>query len=406
MERMFRSCSPPSNDISLRFPEAAFTSDSFMARLSKVPESFLRPPVDVGVNISTSAFPTGTFSAQLFCNMVLGRPSLQDASITRIDWLEMSKWPLYHQYLLVEISHENRTYMLRIETLGLTDRQHGAAVRAFALNVLGAGSEGNSKYQVQVSEPSPTDRSDYEPVRQKSATLLLSMANENDWLFRELANESLGHNRWYFTLVLPSASPSQTTYRGTPKLKHLCLTLRSITQRAPDYKLGSFNCYFLSRALILGVWELSAPLPRMTWSLSAMFHIKITSSPFSWLRLRSPHVPWLRLFLPPKSRLFTTKPCVLQLDYPTIPMCIVPQKCILRADYMHFASMWWLLLAVAFTFPLGLLGAAFNPSDSRYLYLLFIPSSFIFGIWHSVRTVRSWGKVRTVLAFVLVDIGQ
>ncbi|KAG8752640.1 hypothetical protein FRC12_011851 [Ceratobasidium sp. 428] len=413
MERTFRSCSSASNNTSLRFPEAAFTSDGFMPRLSEVPASFLRPPVDVGVDMSSSTFPTGTFSAQLFCNTILGRPNLQNASITRIDWLEMNKWPLYHQYLLVEISHENRTYMLRIETLGLTDRRHGSAVRALALNVLGAGSEGDSKYQVQVSERSSTDRSDYDPVRQKSATLLLSMANEDDWLFQELTNESSAHNSWYFTLVLPPADASQTANRETPKLRHLCLTLCSITRRAPDYKLGSFNCYFLSRVMILGIWKLSAPLPRQTWSLPAMIHICVApSTRFSWFRLCSPLVPWPRLLLPPKSRLFTTKPCVLQLDYLNIPMCLLPQRCIVHTYYMDsflISRFPWPVLGVWVLLILLMLlhRSGATPYSTKTLSCLFFPPAglnFIITVYYPVFTILYERKYKIVLALVFEDI--
>ncbi|KAG8681706.1 hypothetical protein FRC08_015469, partial [Ceratobasidium sp. 394] len=108
-------------------------------------------PVDTIINMCDSSFPTGTFSAEVFCGIILGRSSFQNAPITRLDWLQKDSWPLYHQYLLVETTHNGRLYELRIETLGKIDRSR-MVVQALGLNGLRAGALGSAKFQVQVWE--------------------------------------------------------------------------------------------------------------------------------------------------------------------------------------------------------------------------------------------------------------
>ncbi|KAG8752641.1 hypothetical protein FRC12_011852 [Ceratobasidium sp. 428] len=329
MERTFQSSSSTPNNISLKFPEAAHTSDNSMSQsTSEIPASFLRPPVDIRIDMHTSAFPTGMFSAQLFCNMITARPHLQRASITRIDWLQKNEGPMYHQYLLVEISHSARTYILRIETLGKIDR-HRTAVQTLALSVLGAGSGGDSKYQVHVTEQisGVVWHPDYERVKQGSDKLILSIANEDDRLHRELASEWSSYDRWYYSFILPY-DYSQAAASGveTPKLKNLCLILCSVLQRAPDYKLQSFNCYFLCRIIILGILRSCVPLPRLTWSDS--FTRSLTQIPTG--------VSWYRQLWSPKSRIIANRSCVLQVDNRYIRRVehIVYQK-MLSAHYLE-----------------------------------------------------------------------
>ncbi|KAG8727217.1 hypothetical protein FRC10_006309, partial [Ceratobasidium sp. 414] len=147
-------------------------------------------------------FPTGTFPAQLFCGIILSQPNLQRASITRLDWLEKNKWPLYHQFLLVEIAHNNRRYTARIETLGKFDRSR-AALQTLALNTLGTTRFlGNGKFQVQVQELSPDSSTD-KLIELNSANLIASMASVDDPLFNKLADKSLNPKTWYFTSVVP-----------------------------------------------------------------------------------------------------------------------------------------------------------------------------------------------------------
>ncbi|KAG8739048.1 hypothetical protein FRC10_006243, partial [Ceratobasidium sp. 414] len=132
-------------------------------------------------------FPTGTFPAQLFCSIIQARPNLQRASITRIDWFEKNKWPLYHQFLLVEIAYNNRLYAARIETLGKTDRSR-VALQTLALNTLSpVGFLGNGKFQVQVWEL-PSDFSIDSFIKYNPANLIASMAKVDDPFFNELAD--------------------------------------------------------------------------------------------------------------------------------------------------------------------------------------------------------------------------
>ncbi|KAG9074329.1 hypothetical protein FS749_014125, partial [Ceratobasidium sp. UAMH 11750] len=108
MECIFRHSSSLQNHVSLELPEIQLTSGSSMPQsLEMTSRGSLRPPVDTGVS-ARDEFPTGTFPAQLFCGIVQARPKLQRASITRLDWLEKNKWPLYHQFLLIEIAYNDR----------------------------------------------------------------------------------------------------------------------------------------------------------------------------------------------------------------------------------------------------------------------------------------------------------
>ncbi|KAG9078091.1 hypothetical protein FS749_009950, partial [Ceratobasidium sp. UAMH 11750] len=153
---------------------------------------FLRPPIDTGVS-TRDEFPTGTFPAQLFCGIIQARPKLQRASITRLDWLEKNKWPLYHQFLLIEIAYNDRLYAARIETLGKIDPTR-MALQTLVLSTLGnIGFLGNSKFQVQVWEL-PPDFSINSFINFNSVNLIASMAGVDDSLFNELADKSLSTN--------------------------------------------------------------------------------------------------------------------------------------------------------------------------------------------------------------------
>ncbi|KAG9125152.1 hypothetical protein FRC07_008772 [Ceratobasidium sp. 392] len=239
------------------------------------------------------SFPTGTFSAEVFCGLVLGRRSFQDAQITRLDWLQKDSWPLYHQYLLAEATHNGRIYELRIETLGKVDRSR-MVVQALGLSGLRAGSLGTAKFQVQVLEITGDSQSadfiDHDPP----ANLITSMGGVDDPLFRNFETFAADSDDWYFTAVLPP-DLSQVEARDPPTVGHLCRVLSSILNRAPDYTIEAQNCYFLCHMVMLGLSELCAPLPRLTWTLYALYRpVDLDTK-----------VPWHRRVRGPTARLLT-----------------------------------------------------------------------------------------------------
>jgi hypothetical protein len=252
--------------------------------------------------MSDLSFPTGTFSAEVFCGLVLGRPSIRRVPITRLDWLQKDSWPLYHQYLLAEITYNDCLYEHRIETLGKIDRSR-MVVQALGLNALRPGALGNAKFQVQVWEVSSSELDDNVPEHDPPANLIMSMANVDGLTFREFESRSADSDEWYFTSVLPPGL-SEVDSREVPSLGHLCQVLSSILQRAPDYTIEAQNCYFLCHTIILGLSGLCAFLSRLTWTLHALYRPPDLEK----------KLPWYRRVRGPATRFFSTSSSILYVD--------------------------------------------------------------------------------------------
>ncbi|KAG8752642.1 hypothetical protein FRC12_011853 [Ceratobasidium sp. 428] len=96
------------------------------------------------------------------------------------------------------------------------------------------------------------------------------MGSVDDPLFRNFeAFVAADSDDWYFTSVVPP-NLSKVDVRDLPTLGHLCRVLSSVLNRAPNYTIEAHNCYFLCHMIMLGLLELCAPLPRLTWTIHAL----------------------------------------------------------------------------------------------------------------------------------------
>lgn len=248
--------------------------------------------------MSELSFPTGTFSAEVFCGMISSQPTLRRTPIIRINWMQKDSWPLYHQYLVLGISHQGRSYDIRIETLGKVDRSR-LVVQALGLNAIGPGPMGNAKFQVQITDSTPGFTSENDPP----ANLLASMATVDDSMFRHLEQQAEHYEKWCFTSVAPPDF-SEVETRESPTLGHVCRLLLSVVNHAPNYTIESQNCYFLCHMMVLGLMQLCAPLPRLTWTLHTLYRPPGVEKRIPWhLRMRKSAL-----------RVFGPSSCVLYVD--------------------------------------------------------------------------------------------
>ncbi|KAG8684855.1 hypothetical protein FRC09_015101, partial [Ceratobasidium sp. 395] len=186
-------------------------------------------------------------------------------------------------YLIVETTHNNRLYELKIETLGKVDRSR-LVIQALGLTGLRAGALGDAKFQVEVVEvtggSSAADFVDHE----FPANLITSMGGVDDPLFRSFETfAAADSDDWYFTSVVPP-NLSKVDIRDSPTLGHLCRVLSSVLNRAPNYTIEAHNCYFLCHMVMLGLLELCAPLPRLTWTLHALHRPVDLDTKIPWHR--------------------------------------------------------------------------------------------------------------------------
>ncbi|KAF8610300.1 hypothetical protein BDV93DRAFT_601334 [Ceratobasidium sp. AG-I] len=299
MDRVFRSAADAVDHVSIPIPTGAFTSEVAMPLpLQVVSAGFRVPPVGVAINMAKQSFPTGIFSAEVFCSMISSQPVLQRTPIIRVNWMQKDSWPLYHQYLVLGIIHHGRPYDIRIETLGKVDRSR-MVVQALGLNAIGPGPMGNAKFQVQVSDSILGFTSENDPP----ANLIASMATVDDPTFHHLEQQGDHFEKWCFTSVAPPDF-SETESRESPTLGHICQLLLSIVNRAQNYLIESQNCYFLCHMMILGLVELCAPLPRLTWTLHALYQPAGVGD----------KIPWHLKMRKPASRAFRPTSCILYVD--------------------------------------------------------------------------------------------